>query len=955
MATILVVDDVAANREVLVSLLGYRGHLLLEAGNGLEGLEAVRARRPDLVITDVLMPVMDGFEFARQLRLDPATRDLPVVFYTAHYGEREARALALSSGVSDVLTKPVEPEEVLKVVDGLLGGGTGSGSPSGTAPLSPEFDREHLQLLTNKLSDKTRDLETANARLSALVNIGMELASERDLDRLLRNVGLAARDLFGASYATIGILDRDTGKLERFVSDGTGAASWIAAGETPTGILHSAITERRLFRGENPGGRPAGIGLPPQHPAIHAYLVAPLASPTQVYGWICLAGNEGRTFGRDDEPLVMALSGQIGRTYENGYYHLVAEQERDRSQRYLDTAEVILLALDLEGRITQINRYACAMLGWTAEELRGKDWIDTCLPVRIRGDLRGALHNLIGGDLSIIENPVLTRSGEERLIEWRNTLLRDEAGNVVSVFSCGTDITERHRAGEALRVAEERMRFALQAANVGIWDQDFLTGELRWSETLEAHYGLQPGTFAGTFEAFIAAVHPDDRDSVLETVGKAVKSGADFSLQNRAVWPDGTIRWLSGAGRILLGTDGMPVRGVGISLDVTERRTLEAQFQQAQKMEAVGRLAGGVAHDFNNLLTGILGYCELLLGEVPADAPYRADITEIQNAGTRAAGLTRQLLAFSRKQIVEPAHLDLSGIVADMVPMLRRLIGEDVKVLLGLNPALGPVLADRGQVEQIVMNLAVNARDAMPRGGTLTIETDNVVLDEHYVKIHLGVAPGSYVVLTLTDTGTGMTPEIRHRLFEPFFTTKEVGKGTGLGLATVHGIVTGSGGSIGVYSEVGLGTSFKVYFPRAGAGEPGAESLPPEAGLPHARMQTVLVVEDEASLRDLTKRLLELQGYTVLVAADADEALRLFEEHDSIDVLLTDVVMPGASGPELTRELIARKPALTVIYMSGYTEEAIVHHGVLAPGVAFLHKPFTSETLGRKIRDTLKR
>jgi CheY-like chemotaxis protein len=277
-----------------------------------------------------------------------------------------------------------------------------------------------------------------------------------------------------------------------------------------------------------------------------------------------------------------------------------------------------------------------------------------------------------------------------------------------------------------------------------------------------------------------------------------------------------------------------------------------------------------------------------------------------------------------------------------------------VKVVLGLRPELALVMADRGQVEQIVMNLAVNARDAMPKGGTLTIETANVELDEHYSKTHLAVNPGPYVALTLTDTGTGMTPEVQARLFEPFFTTKEPGKGTGLGMATVYGVVRRSGGSVGVYSELGRGTSFKVYFPRAAATEMVVDAPAPVAR-PRAGTQTVLVVEDEDGLRRLAKRLLQRQGYNVLIAADADEALRLFEENPSIDVLLTDVVMPGTSGPELTRALAERRPGLKVVYMSGYTENAIVHHGVLKPGVAFIHKPFTSDTLSRKIREVLDR
>ena len=513
---------------------------------------------------------------------------------------------------------------------------------------------------------------------------------------------------------------------------------------------------------------------------------------------------------------------------------------------------------------------------------------------------------------------------------------------------------ERHQSANALRTTEERMRFALEAAGVGIWDIDYTTGVHRWSEILEAQHGLQPGTFGRTFEAFVERVHGDDRASVLETFGKAMKSGTDFSILHRVIRPDGTVRWLNGSGRVLLGEHGEPLRAVGISLDVTERRTLEEQFQQAQKMEAVGRLAAGVAHDFNNLLTVVLGFCELLLADLAPNDPSRASIAEIRKAGTSAAGLTRQLLAFSRKQIIEPTVLDLNAVVAELRGMLGRLIGEDVKVMLDLRPDLASVKADRGQVEQVVMNLVVNARDAMPHGGTVTIQTANVELDEHYATTHRTVKPGPYVALTVRDTGAGMTPEVQERLFEPFFSTKQVGKGTGLGLATVHGIVARSGGSVSVDSKVDCGTTFTVYFPR----EDGAVRVvvaPPPGNRRRVEGGTILLVEDQKELRELTMRLLQRQGYRVLVAANADEALRLFEAHASIDLLLTDVVMPGASGPELGRRLVGERRALRVIYMSGYTEDAIVHHGVLRPGIAFLNKPFTSETLGGKIREVLER
>jgi two-component system, cell cycle sensor histidine kinase and response regulator CckA len=976
MATILIVDDISANREVLVTLLRHHGHRLLEASNGGEALTVVKAEHPDLVITDVLMPVIDGYEFVKQLHLDPATRRTRVVFYTAHYVERDARALALSSGVSYILTKPAETPEIFRIVERAL---SGESETPPLSPLSTAFDREHLRLITDKLSEKAEDLGAANARLRALINVGLELASERDSDRLLERVCVAARDLFGATYITLGIVDLNDRTVQRFVTcgaetcSGVGASDWIKVGDSVSGILGTVIAERRTLRG-NPGGDPPVPRFPQFHPDVQAFVAAPIASPAHVYGWICLVGNEGRTFSEDDEHLVMALAGQAGRIFENGYFHAVAQKrteelelqvierkqaelaarlEGDRAQRYLDTAEIILLALDVEGRITLVNRYACAILGWTADELLGRDFIETCVPALIRDETRDRLSAILAGpDSSIVDNPIVTRSGEERLIEWRNTLLRDDQGRVVSTISSGTDVTERTHAVEALRTAEERMRFALQNADVGIWDVDYTAAVHRWSETLEAHYGLPPGTFAGTFEAFVERIHPDDRESVLETFGQAMKSGTDFSFQNRSIWPDGTVRWLTGAGRVLLGEHGEPVRGVGISLDVTERHRLEEQFQQAQKMEAIGRLAGGVAHDFNNLLTAILGYSELLLADLDPNDPRQADITEIQKAGESAARLTRQLLALSRKQIVEPTLLDLNAVVTDMRAMLGRLIGEDVKIVLGLGFELSPVRADRGQVEQIVLNLAVNARDAMPTGGTLTIETANVELDEHSgTTTHLTLKPGLYVALRISDTGTGMSPEVQARLFEPFFTTKEIGKGTGLGLATVHGIVKQSGGSVNVDSEVGRGTSFEMYLPRADLVPASVEARP--VAQTGEGAQTVLVVEDAEGLRALARRLLERQGYRVLVAANADEALRLFERNPSIDVLLTDVVMPGASGAELTRRLAGQRPALKVIYMSGYTEETIVHHGVLNPGIAFLHKPFTSETLGRKVREVL--
>src|SRR5438094_6696617 len=385
--------------------------------------------------------------------------------------------------------------------------------------------------------------------------------------------------------------------------------------------------------------------------------------------------------------------------------------------------------------------------------------------------------------------------------------------------------------------------------------------------------------------------------------------------------------------------------------DVTEQRRLQQQLVQSQKMEAVGRLAGGVAHDFNNLLTVILSYSDLLLEDRPPDAPDREDIEQIRKAAVGASALTRQLLAFSRQQVLEPRVLDVNTVVASTEKMLTRLLGEDISLTASLAPALGAVKVDPGQLEQIIINLAVNARDAMPHGGRLSIETANVDMDESYVRGHPVAHPGPYVMLAVSDTGTGMDAATQARIFEPFFTTKEAGKGTGLGLATVYGIVRQSSGFIWVYSEPGHGTSFKIYLPRvvdavARAGAPAPQVV--------GGSETVLVVEDVAAVRAVTRQMLERQGYCVLEAANGATALSLARQHQSaIHLLVTDVVMPEVSGRELADQLVQPRPDMKVLFMSGYTDDAVVRHGILQEGIAYLQKPFTPDTLARKVRAVL--
>jgi PAS domain S-box-containing protein len=510
---------------------------------------------------------------------------------------------------------------------------------------------------------------------------------------------------------------------------------------------------------------------------------------------------------------------------------------------------------------------------------------------------------------------------------------------------------KRH-AERALGAAEERTRFALEAAHVGTWEVDVKTGDARWSETLEALHGLQPGAFRGTLEAFLDCIHPDDRPQVAATLERSMREHTDSNVLYRTQWPDGSIHWISGVGRTFYDDGGLQLRAAGIALDVTERRTLEEQYRQAQKMEAIGQLAGGVAHDFNNILTAIEGYCLLAIENAPTDSPLQTDLHEIRRAAERAASLTRQLLAFSRRQILEPRVLDLRESLTSMAPMLRRLIGEQIEVVVRATTDIGRVKADPGQIEQVILNLAVNARDAMPDGGTLLLEVADAVLDESYGRRHATMRPGPYVMLAVSDTGSGMDAATQARIFEPFFTTKEQGKGTGLGLATVYGIVKQSGGHIWVYSELDRGSTFKVYLPRVDEALE-APVAPSAAGSVHGQ-ETILVVEDEQAVRALVRRALERYGYRILVAGTPSEALDIARTEPAvIHLLLSDVILPHMSGTALAAKIMSSHPGICVLYMSGYTDHAIVQHGVLSRDTPFLQKPFTPEALARKVRDVL--
>jgi two-component system, cell cycle sensor histidine kinase and response regulator CckA len=511
----------------------------------------------------------------------------------------------------------------------------------------------------------------------------------------------------------------------------------------------------------------------------------------------------------------------------------------------------------------------------------------------------------------------------------------------------------KREAEQALIQAEERMRFAVEAANVGIWEADVPGDTIRVSRMLEQLHGLPPGGFGGTYEAFLALVEPEDRPTVSAAIGRAWRDRRDAtSIVYRTRWADGSVHWINVTGRNVYDDSGAPVRAAGIGLDVTERVRLEEQYRQSQKMEAVGQLAGGIAHDFNNLLTAIEGYCMLIAESLPADSPHQAHLAEVRRAAGRATALTHQLLAFSRRQILEPRVLDLRESLVTMEPMLKRLIGEHVEIVVRASADAGRVKADPGQIEQVILNLAVNARDAMPKGGRVEFALSSADLRVEDARQGATVVPGRYTLLAVSDTGEGMDAATSARVFEPFFTTKAQGKGTGLGLSTVYGIVKQSGGYIWLDSAPGRGSTFRIYLPRID--QPAQQPAERTAGVSDRGSERILVVEDEESVRQLVQKVLERYGYDVITAATPQEATAIAAgPGHRIDLLISDVVLPQMSGRELADRILPVNPGIRVLFMSGYTDDAIVHHGVLNEGTPFIQKPFSPQALARKVREIL--
>jgi two-component system cell cycle sensor histidine kinase/response regulator CckA len=610
-----------------------------------------------------------------------------------------------------------------------------------------------------------------------------------------------------------------------------------------------------------------------------------------------------------------------------------------------------IFMLDPAGNVTSWNPGAENSKGYKADEIIGKHFscFYTAEDLEIGRPQQGLQIAFEQGRFEE-EGLRLRKDGSAFWAIVTITNIQDAFGQHIGFANVTRDITERKEAEQRLLLRDR----AIASFNQGVMITDYSLPDhpiIYVNDSFVRITGYSRAEVIGKNSRFLQG--PKTAPEAVERIRQAIAQEQPCLVELINYRKDGKPFWNGLSISPIRDASGRVTHFVGVQTDVSPFKLLEQQFQQAQKMEAIGQLAGGVAHDFNNLLTVISGYSELLLGVLPTNDAKREAVLAISQAGERAAGLTRQLLFFSHQAVLETKVLDLNAVVKETETLLRRMLGEDILLTAVLAPDLDPVLADSGQIGQVLMNLAVNARDAMPQGGNLTLETSNVELDAAYADGHLGCSPGRYVQLTVSDDGCGIAPEFRDRIFEPFFTTKGPGKGTGLGLATVHAIVKQSGGSINLYSEPGMGTAFKIYLPAIDAPLSPASDRQRVTKATRGN-ETILLVEDEDAVRAIALLALQTHGYTVLHSDRGRTALAISQAHEArIDLLVTDVVMPEMSGRELADALRLQHPGIKVLYMSGYTDDAVVRHGILQAEVAFLQKPYTPLSLAKKVREVL--
>lgn len=633
----------------------------------------------------------------------------------------------------------------------------------------------------------------------------------------------------------------------------------------------------------------------------------------------------------------------------------IAQAFSARLASIVESSEDAIYSQDLEGLITTWNSGAEKVFGYKSSEILGRSGIELIPQDRLEEESQLIMKVLKGGKVKHFET--IRKTKESKLINISISIspILDPSGKIFGASRVAHEITERIKSEEMLHASQQRLSFATKSAKIGIWEWELSSNKLIWDDQMYELYGIRQEEFSGAYDAWEKGLHPEDRARSESELAAAVAEVKSFNSEFRIVWPNGEVRVIEANAMPQCHADGSVERVIGVNRDVTERSKLEQKYYHAQKMEAIGVLAGGIAHDFNNIMTIINGYSDILLLDF-YDHPKLGIIEEIRSAGERAVDLTRQLLAVSRKQVTSLESLDLSDVVNNTVKMLRAAIGEGVKLVLEIDPNACTIKADLGQIEQILLNLSINARDSMPQGGTFVIQTSIVEADEAYLQNHPTIIPGVYVTLKATDTGSGMSETVKQHLFEAFFTTKDIGKGSGLGLAVVEGIVKQSEGFIEVESELGSGSSFTIYFPYQNKRALNKKAVFGATKTLARYNEVVLLAEDEEAVRELASLIMREQGYTVLEARNGEEALIIAKAYSqSIDLLVTDVVMPGINGRMLSEQLSQLCPKIKVLYISGYTDDSIMRNGILHDEVTFLPKPFSPTALALKIREALAR
>jgi two-component system cell cycle sensor histidine kinase/response regulator CckA len=887
--TILVIGEDASMRCGPVQILREAGFQVLDGGTAAEAADLAHRHRPALVLLDVDLSGAKGADVARKLQNDPALAGTFVILVFGTPADLGERAQSATDLAGGYIKRPFSNIELLTQVEAFLRIRAG---------------REAL-----------RDSEERFRRIFQHTAAGMVLVSP-DFCFLEVNpafckmLGYGESELLGRSFQDV------THPADRL--GGAELTGRVLSGET-----NSFYFEKRYLRKDG----------------------------TTVWGLV------SSTLIRDAQGMPLYFVTQIVDITERKRAETALRESGEQHRAILKTAMDGFIQLNPEGSLLEVNEAYCRITGYSAEELVGMRVSD--LEVNeTPSDTAARIQRMMAQGEDRFESRHRRKDGSIIDVEASVQYRPGDGGRFVVFLR---DITERKQAEDALRTSERRLREAQEVGHTGYLDWDIRTNEIVWSDETCRILGFEPGTCRPTIAATVALVSPEDRAFVEQRLADALRGKSDYDLEQRIVRPDGQVIHVHARGKVTRDAGGEPLRMMGTIVDITERKRheeererLRSELAQAQKMESIGRLAGGVAHDFNNLLTVINGYAGFLSKELAVRDPLREYALEIGEAGARAASLTSQLLAFSRKQAITPKPTNLNAVIADAERMLQRLIGEDIQLVTRPAPRLGLIMADPDQIHQVIMNLAVNARDAMPKGGgTIEITTADVDLNETAAAGRPGAAAGRYVQLTVTDNGMGMPEEVRRNIFEPFFTTKGKAKGTGLGLATVYGIVRQNDGWIEVDSEVGRGSTFRVHLPRIDAPATADEVKPP--GTKAARgVETVLVVEDQEAVRRLARRVLESHGYQVLEAGNGAEAHAVSGLYArDIDLLLTDVVMPGIDGHTLSEQLRESRPNLRVILMSGFAEDVIAQRDAVASGLAYIQKPFNPEELAATVRKIL--